>query len=150
MDDDSLAFGENGKFRDFVFEFIQRLEAESSVYEDYECTVTSADFTRIELQLQTERIERILDLCIQRIQLVFHLSYLIDCRPDDLAILFAPTDSKQIERMSTEWEQFSPTNTMNSVFQSSLNNCLDIVEHNSIKWKKHKVTQNCECLIKMS
>lgn len=128
---------ETNSFHLVVFEFIERIGRDVSVYEDYESKFSAKDFQHIELQIQAQRIEKILNLCIEKIPLAFHLFYLIEQQRDHLNLLFAKQDAQKIQKFIQKWSQ-SKDAISNSQLLSDLNVCLDIVKkRDAIKnWEK--------------
>lgn len=123
-------------FHQVVFEFIQRIGREVTFYEDYESNISANDFKRIELQIQAQRVEKILNLCIAKIPLIFSLFSLIE-QSDHLRLLFSRQDAQKIEQLTQKWSHSMP-DTSNGEFIADLNLCLDIVgKHDSVKeWQK--------------
>lgn len=117
----------NDNFCSVVFEFIERIGREVAFYEDYESNISAKDFKHIELKIQAERIEKILELCISKIQLIFYLSNLIEEQRDHLKLLFSQHDAQRIEQFIQKWSNLM-ADTSNYDFISNLNTCLDIVE----------------------
>lgn len=129
-------------FQQVVFEFIQRIGREVALYEDYEPNISANDFKRIELQIQAQRVEKILDLCIAEIPLVFSLSSLIE-QPDHLKLLLSQRDAQKIEQLTQKW-LYSIPDTSNSELNADLNLCLNIVGKNDavkewlkVNWKEN-------------
>lgn len=123
-------------FHQVVFEFIQRIGRNVTFYEDYESNISANDFKRIELEIQAQRVEKILDLCIAKIPLIFSLSNLIE-QSDCLKLLFAQQDAQKMEQLTLKWSHSMP-DTSNCEFIGDLNSCLDIVGKNDAvkEWQK--------------
>lgn len=113
-------------FRLVVFEFIEQIDREVAFYEDYEPKISANDFRRIELQIQAQRVEKILKLCIAKIHRIFHLSNLIEQHCDHLKLIFTQHEAQQIEKFAQKWSN-QTTDASNSEFIFDLNECLDIV-----------------------
>ncbi|XP_055311486.1 dynein regulatory complex protein 10-like [Sitodiplosis mosellana] len=135
IDNDS----DDSYFCQVVFELIERIGREVAFYEDYESNISAKDFKHIELQIQAQRIEKILDLCIAKIPLVFYISSLIE-QPRDhhLKLLFSRRDAQQIEQFTQKWSNLT-ADASNIDFIADLNVCLDIVENNDAakEWQKN-------------
>lgn len=119
-DDDSDAECDDLKFREVVFEFIERI---GTFDENYEPNISANDFRHIELQIQAKRVGKVLELCISKIRLVFYLSHLIEHQRDHLILYFSTDEARRIEVFSENWSHGA-----GSVTSSDLNRCLDIVD----------------------
>lgn len=128
------------KFREIVYDFIERIAREVSMYEDGESTINSDDFKHIELQIQARRVEKVLKLCISKVELIFLLSYLIEHQCDHLALLFERQDAQRIEAFAQKSLHSLPD-------PSELNDCLNAVDKADIQWKFQKVNGLSSLLI---
>lgn len=114
------------KFCEVVFEFIERIGKEVTLYENYGPKISENDFRHIEMQIQAERVEMILKLCIKKINLIIFLSTLIEHKRDYLKLLFMREHGQKIEQFAQKW--FDQTVHGSKVeFNSDLNECLDIL-----------------------
>lgn len=128
----------NEKFREIVYDFIERIAREVSVYEDSDFILSANNFRHIELQIQAKRVENILKLCISKIQQVFYLSYLIEHQCDHLTLFLARNDADHVARFAQKWLN-SVSNPKSYEFNEELKNCLNIVNEAHSKWKSPKV-----------
>lgn len=136
-------------FCDIVFDFIERIVREASVYEDNSCSFDANDFRHIEYQIQAKRIEKVLQLCISKIHQVFILSHLIVNQRDHLKLLFDRKDAQQIEKFAENCFDAAPDPT-NHEFETQLNRCLDATERTNKEFKMRPVTINNILLLLIS
>lgn len=127
------------KFRNIVYDFIERIANEVTLYDDNsEFNLSASAFRHIELQIQARRIEKALQLCITKIRLVFFVSQLIEYQRDHLKLFFQPLDAERIEKFAQKW--FKPKlDHLNSDFNADLNHCLDVADRTDIKIKVQSV-----------
>lgn len=135
---DANAHADDKKFREIVFDFIERIAREVSMYEDGESTISANDFKHIELQIQAQRVENVLKLCISKIQCIFLLSYLIEHQYDHLTLLFPRQDAQRIKTFAQKWLHSIPDSS-DRRFNAELNDCLNAVDKADIQWKSQKV-----------
>lgn len=121
-----------------MYDFIERIGREISMYDDGESSISASDFKHIELQIQAKRVEKVLQLCINQIRLIFVLSHLIEHQRDHFKLLFAREDAKLMEEFAQKWLQFMP-DPSNPEFNAELNQCLIIMDGTDMKWKIQKV-----------
>lgn len=138
-DDDDHTDFEDEKFREVVFEFIERIGKETSTYECYEPNINANDFKHIELQIQAKRVEKVLELCIDQIKLVFVLSFLIQHQSDYLILYMSSDNARLIEIFSNRWFNGTTVKVNNNEFETDLNRCLDIVKGCQMNKQKFKV-----------
>lgn len=129
---------DNSKFREVVFNFIERIEKELSFYEDYEPKFSANDFKRIELQIQAQRIEKVLELCITKVQLAFHFSHLMQHQRDHFKLLFPRHNALALEQFSEKWFN-SVLDLSSQEFTADLFKCLSIIESKETAKYTHKV-----------
>lgn len=129
---------DNNKFREVVFDFIERIGKELPLYEDSEPKFGASEFKQIELQIQAQRIEKVLELCVAKIRLAFHLSHLMQHQSDHLKLLLARDSALAIEQFSEKW-----LNTVHDFsgqeFTADLYQCLSIIENKETTKDMHKV-----------
>lgn len=138
-DDDDHTDCEDEKFREVVFEFIERIGKETSTYECYEPNINANDFKHIELQIQAKRVEKVLELCINQIKLVFILSFLIEHQNDYLILYMSSDNARLIEIFSKRWFNGTTDEVHGNEFETDLNRCLDIVNECQINKQHFKV-----------
>lgn len=115
------------QFRGVVFEFIERIGREVSLYDDYEPNINAINFKHIEMQIQAQRIQKVLDLCIDKIKRVFYLFDLIEHYNDEVKLLFSKEDAEKIEYFSRKWFE-GTIDSSNTGFNSDLYQCIEILE----------------------
>lgn len=121
------------KFRNILYDFIERIANEVSLYDDNsEFNLSASAFSHIELQIQARRIEKALQLCITKIRLVFFVFQLIEYQRDHLKLFFQPPDAERIVKFAQKW--FGPdSDRVNGDFNADLNQCLDAADRTDIK-----------------
>lgn len=129
---------DENKFRNIVYNFIERIANEVSLYDDdddnNDFNLSASAFRHIELQLQARRIEKALQLCITKIRLVFFVSQLIEHHSDHLKLYFQPLDVERLEKFAQRWFK-SDVDSLNSDFNVDLNDCLDAANKTGFKVK---------------
>lgn len=121
------------KFRKIVYEFIERIAHEVSMYnDDFEFNLSASAFRHIELRIQAERIEKVLQLCISKIHSVFFVSQLIEYQRDHLKLFFTAPDAEYIGKFAKKWLR-SESDPSITDFNAELNQCLDAVDRTNIK-----------------
>lgn len=136
LDDDTI--DDDQQFREIVFEFIERIGKEVCFYENYDPSTSASDFKHIELQIQAQRVGKVLELCISKIKLVFDLSYLFEHQHSHLILYFHQNDAKAIELFFEKWVYGMADATSNE-FKSDLNRCLDIIDRTRISKNNYPV-----------
>lgn len=127
--------GDENNFQHIVFDFIERIAKEVSLFDqDSELNLSESAFRHIELQIQAQRIEKVLRLCISAIRSVFVVSQLIECQRDRLKLFFEPQDVECIGNLAQKWFGFEP-NPLTTEFMAALNQCLDIAHRTNIASK---------------
>lgn len=141
-----VEFDDDEKFGEIVFEFIERIGKEAIFYDNYEPNINANDFKHIEMQIQAQRIEKVLNLCIYKIERIFNLSELIEYYIDHLKLFFSREDAEKIEKFAGKWSDVTVDPT-NSAFNSDMNECIQMLENMDIN--KQQVTDlKCKlCLI---
>lgn len=131
---------DENKFRNIVYEFIERIANEVSLFDDdnNEFNLSATAFRHIELQIQARRIEKILQLCITQIRLVFFISQLIKYQRDNLKLFFQSQDIDRIEKFAKKCFD-SELDPLNMNFNVDLNECLDAANRTDIKIKVNYV-----------
>lgn len=129
------------KFRNIVYEFIERIAKEVSFYDnDSELNISASVFRHIESQIQAQRIKKVLQLCISKIRLVFFVSQLIEYQRDHLKLLFQPPDVECIENFAQKWIEMDFDHDSNGDFNADLNHCLDAADRTDNKIKIQSVS----------
>lgn len=130
---------DDNKFRNIVYEFVERVAKEVSFYDDDSDLETSASaFRHIELQIQAQRIEKLMKDSISKIRLVFFVSQCIENQRDHLKLFFQPLDIERIENFVRKWIE-PEQDPLNAEFNVDLNHCLDAAYRNDIKIKIQSV-----------
>lgn len=131
---------DENKFRTIVYDFIERIAAEISLFDDDTdaFNLSASAFRHIELRIQARRIEKTLQLCIAQIRLIFFVSQLIEHQCDHLTLLFQPLDAECIKKFAKKWSQ-SNLDPLNRDFNIDLNECLDAANRTDSKFKVNSV-----------
>lgn len=114
-------------FRQVVFDIIERIGKEI-VYKDYESNISANDYKHIELKLHAQRVENVLEWCIEQIKLIFYLSHFIGYQSGHLMLFFANNDAKQIEKFAEKWANSTIDTSNDNEFISDLNRCLKMMK----------------------
>lgn len=131
---------DENKFRTIVYDFIERIAAEISLFDDDKdaFNLSASSFRHIELRIQARRIEKILQLCIAQIHLIFFVSQLIEHQCDHLTLFFQPLDAERIKKFAKKWFH-SDLDPLNSAFNVDLSECLDAANRTNSKFKVNSV-----------
>lgn len=131
---------DENKFQKIVFEFIERIASELSLFaaDNNEFDLSANAFRQIELQIQARRIEKALQACIEKIRAIFFISQLIEYQCDHLKLYFQPKDVECIENFAKKWFE-SDFDAINSDFIVDLNKCLDVANQTDMKFKEKTV-----------
>lgn len=133
---------DTNNFQNIVFDFIERIAKEVAVFDcGNEFNLSESAFRHIELQIQAQRIEKVLQLCISKIRSVFVISQLVEDQRDHLKLFLEPSDVKRIENFAKKWfRELSESNQWTGVeFNIDLNQCLSTAEQTDIKFKMQLV-----------
>ena len=131
---------DGNQFQNIVYDFIERITNELLLYDDNsEFDLSASAFRQIELQIQAQRIEKVLELCISKIRLVFFVSQLNENQRDHLTLFFQPLEVECITNFNRKWFG-SDINPLNSDFNVDLNKCLNAANRTDIKIKAQSVS----------
>lgn len=128
------------KFHEIVFNFIERIEREITLYDDDgDSNISENDFRHIELQVQAKRVEYVLKQCIEKVRLVFILSHVIEHQIDQFELILTRDDTEHMENFVHKWFK-SVLNSANPEFHAELKQCLTIADRIDLKRNIEKVS----------
>lgn len=124
----------SSNFNETVRELIERIELESLIYQDPTQNINSDSLKHIDLELQAQRIQKVLEMCINEISMVFLLSYFVSNNVDTT---FLPCKMENQIKFTQKWFHTSNSHLSND-FNKELNKCLDNANEKEIVERVHQ------------